>query len=189
MKKLCPTIILVLFLVAVISPLAFAQHGKKSVGAGLELAIPMGDFGDAATMGFGGTAAFQYGFKPNIDLIGTVGYLHWGAKSEFKALDFSWSAIPIQVGGKYFFQPTESRFYVGGLVGFHIFSFKTETINPFTLETSSESTSETKIGLAPLGGYELKVGENMMLDIQARYQFVSDFSYFGLRVGLNMGLK
>lgn len=180
MKRALLGILVLMIVMTLIATSAFAQQGKKAIGAGVELALPMGDFGDAADMGFGATGAFQYGFRPNIDFMGVVGYLHWGGKGDLADLDYSWNAIPIQVGGKYFFQTTESRFYVGGLVGFHIFSFKVR----------SESNSETKMGLAPLGGYELKVGENMMLDFQARYQFVADdLSYFGLRVGLNFGLK
>jgi outer membrane protein W len=157
------------------------------IGGGLELALPMGDFGDAANMGFGFTLAGQYGFRPNIDFMAQLGYIMWSGKDAFE--DYDWSAIPIQFGAKYFFAPSGNRFYVGGLAGFHMFKVKADYNHP-VFGHVEVSDSEAEFGLAPMGGYEMAVGQNMVLDLSARYQFVSDdLSYFGARVGLLYKLK
>lgn len=181
------TIIVILALLVFAAP-AMSQ-GFKGIGGGLEIAMPMGDFGDAANMGFGFTAAAQYGWKPNIDLIAQAGYLTWGGKDVPDGYEFSWSAIPIQVGAKYYFGQTVNRFYAGGLVGFHMFKAKS-TFNHPVLGEIEASVSETKFGLAPMVGYEMKLGEKLMLDLSGRYQFVSDnLSYVGIRAGIIYLLK
>jgi opacity protein-like surface antigen len=180
-------IFVVLALLVLAAP-AMSQ-GFKGIGGGLEIAMPMGDFGDAANMGFGFTAAAQYGWKPNIDLIGQIGYLSWGAKDLPAGFDGSWSAIPIQVGAKYYFGQTANRFYAGGLAGFHMFKVKATVDLPYLGKVSS-SASETKFGFAPMVGYEMKLGQKMMLDLSGRYQFVSDnLSYIGIRAGIIYLLK
>jgi len=166
-----------------------AAPGDKGIGGALEIALPMGDFGDFAGTGIGVTGNFQYGWKPNIDLMAQLGYIKWGGKTITGIGDYSYSAIPIQVGGKYFFTQQANRFYVGGLVGFHMFSSKIDYDSPI-FGTGSSSESETKLSLAPMGGYEMQIGQSMLLDISARYQFVSDdLSYFGVRGGIIYKLK
>jgi hypothetical protein len=166
--------------------LAGVSYAQKPIGIGgaVELGVPMGDFGDAASLGFGFTGNFQYNLNPNMDLIGQVGYLMWGGKDEAPTYDFSWGAIPFQAGLKYFVTQGDSRFYVGGLAGFHNFSYSAEWDDPFFGHIEA-SDSELKFGLAPIGGYEIGLNEKTTFDISARYQFVDDdLSYFGLRGGI-----
>ena len=78
MKKSLLSIALVLGLVST-TLVTNAQNGRFSVGA--ELALPMGDFGDAASTGFGGSVRYEYPVNDNIGLTGTVGYLIFSGKT------------------------------------------------------------------------------------------------------------
>lgn len=174
---------------AVLAALAFctiakAEVGSMGIGGALEIAMPMGDFGDQAGAGFGVTANFQYGWKPNIDLMAQLGYISWGGKS-IGIYDYTIHAIPLQVGAKYYFTQLTNRFYVGGLIGFHRFGITVKHTSYGDI-----SSSDTKFGIAPMGGYEMKIGEKMLLDASARYQFVSDnLSYIGIRAGIIYKIK
>jgi hypothetical protein len=173
-----------LFLAIIALTVQSPAQKPMGVGGALEISLPMGDFGDAAGIGFGITGNFQYGLNPKMDLIGQLGYIMWGAENEPPGYDLGWSAIPFQAGLKYFVTPGDSRFYVGGMAGFHNFSVKVEYTDPF-FGRIDVSDSELKFGLAPMGGYEYMVSEKMLLDFSARFQFVTDdLSYFGLRAGM-----
>jgi opacity protein-like surface antigen len=178
------TAILMILLTAALSTIAMAAVGSKGIGGALEIAFPTGDFGNEAGTGIGVTANFQYGWKPNIDLMAQLGYISWGGKS-IGNYDYSIHAIPLQVGGKYYFTQETNRFYAGGLIGFHRFGI---TIKHTAY--GDISSSDGKFSIAPMGGYEMKIGENMLLDLNARYQIVTDnLSYFGVRAGIIYGLK
>ncbi|MCB0753017.1 MAG: hypothetical protein KDC52_16210, partial [Ignavibacteriae bacterium] len=76
-------------------------QSDMAVGAGLVVSLPMGNFGDAANLGIGGTAAFELKFAPQITGVGHIGYISYGTESEA----VSYSTVPLLVGVKYFFQP------------------------------------------------------------------------------------
>ncbi|HBC45606.1 MAG TPA: hypothetical protein DEO84_02055 [candidate division Zixibacteria bacterium] len=180
------TVFLAVLIALAFCTMAKAEVGSKGIGGALEIALPMGNFGDVAGTGFGVTANFQYGWKPNIDLMGQLGYIKWGGKTAV-GYDYSYHAIPIQVGAKYYFKQETNRFYVGGLVGFHMFGWSAD-YDLLGIHYSG-SSSETKFSLAPMGGYEMKIGENMLFDASARYQIISDVSYLGVRAGIIYKLK
>jgi opacity protein-like surface antigen len=178
------TAIFAIVLALAFSTSAMAEVGSKGIGGALEIAFPMGDFGNQAGTGFGVTANFQYGWKPNIDLMAQLGYISWGGKS-IGNYDYSIHAIPLQVGGKYYFTQETNRFYAGGLIGFHRFGITVKHTS-----VGDISTSDGKFGIAPMAGYEMKIGEGMLLDASARYQIVTDnLSYFGIRAGIIYKLK
>jgi opacity protein-like surface antigen len=188
MKTATVIVALILALAAIGGP-AMAQ-GTKAIGAGLDVALPTGDFGDVANTGFGGVVSFEYGVTPNLNLLANFGYTTWGAKNDLADLNINWNAIPVQFGAKYYFMPMTNRFYVGALAGFHRFSIDVPFYDPSTGMTTTISASDTKFGIAPMAGYELSIGAGMALDLGARYQYVSDkLSYFGGRVGLVYNLK
>jgi opacity protein-like surface antigen len=188
--KTTVTIIGLIMLMSFFSAPAMAVVGQKGLGGALELAFPTGSFGDVAGTGIGITANFQYGWKPNIDLMAQLGFIRWGGKTNGANWDYSYHALPIQVGGKYFFNEETNRFYVGGLVGFHLFRWSFSYDRPYPYGHYSASSSKTEFSIAPMGGYEMKIGESMMFDASARYQIVSDnLSYFGIRAGLIFNLR
>jgi opacity protein-like surface antigen len=175
-----------IFAVVVVIAIAIPTAAQRSTtfGGALEIAMPMGDFDDVADVGVGITGHVQYRWRPDIHWIGQLGFIAWPGPEQF-GIDYGWNAIPLQVGIKYFVSEGESRFYVGGLTGFHLFTFKRPMYNPFTGLWEEDSDSDLEFGLAPMGGYELVVSDNWFVDFSARFQLdTDDLSYFGLRVGL-----
>ncbi len=188
MKSIITTIALFAALTFAASP-AMAQ-GNVALGAGLDAAFPMGDFGDVANTGIGGVVGLEYGLSPNFNLLANFGFTSWGAKDNIINLDVNWSAIPVQFGGKFYPMPLANRFYVGAMAGFHRFSLDVPFYDPYSGITTTISASETKFGFAPMVGYEVGLGPTVLLDLGARYQMVSDdLNYVGLRAGLKFNLR
>ena len=79
------------------------------------------DFGDVAGTGFGGTAQFEMQFMPQLLGTATAGYITWGGKDFRLHSSYSYSAIPILVGAKYYFMPT-GGFYGHGSIRIYFFS-------------------------------------------------------------------
>lgn len=130
-----------------------AQENRFS--GNLELGLPMGDFGDASGIGFGVTLGYELPVGDNLGIIAQAGWMTFAAKDITVDLGafgsttvegVALTAIPIQVGAKYYFTDNQEGFYAGALTGIHLFSAK-----------GSDGT--TDFGVAPLVGYV--VGENI----------------------------
>lgn len=176
-----------------------AQESRFSANA--ELGLPMGDFGDAVGVGFGVTLGYEIPVGDNLGVFAQAGWMTFSAKDITIDLGpfgsttvegVSLTAIPIQVGAKYYFTENQEGFYAGALTGVHLFS-------------SEGSDGTTDFGVAPLVGY--MVGEN--IDISVRYQLLfhsedvttvnpvtftttttsesTTNSYLGLRIGYMFG--
>lgn len=193
MKKTITTIFTVAALIVVTNFNSNAQNGRFSVGA--ELAMPMGDFADAAGMGFGASLRYEYPISDNLGLTGNAGYLMFGKKTfsnGFVEVESKSSMIPVQLGAKYYFSEAQDGFYAGLQLGIH--SFKSEVTIPsytlfgVTIPGSTSSASESKLSYAPEIGYHLA-----NLDLGARYQMVategSTTSYLGIRIAYVFGEK
>jgi len=180
MKRTKVLILMVLGLA--FSTSTFAQNGRFSLGA--ELALPMGDFADFSSIGFGGSLRYEYPVSDNIGLTGTVGYLIFGGKAEgdFDGIDYS--MIPIQIGGKYYFTENQNGMYFGVEVGVH--SLKAEYTEDFGGSEISVSTTSTELSYAPALGYHLA-----NVDIGLRYQMIAtegeSTSYLGIRLAYVFG--
>jgi hypothetical protein len=185
MKKLLS----VFFAVILFAGLLSAQ-GKKSLGVGVNVALPMSSFGDVAGTGFGGTAVFEMEFAPQIVGTGTAGYISWGGK-DFGGYSYSYSAIPILVGVKYFFMPA-GGIYANGQLGFYLFSADVDvpTVSVPGLFTvgGSTSSSSTEFALALGAGYEIPISPTLKADIGASYIIISDFGHIGIRGGVKFGI-
>lgn len=90
---------------------AFAQKGEFS--GGLELGLPMGNFGDAANIGIGASARYEAPIQDKLNWTGNLGYLHFGSKGSGSGVSASYGMIPIQGGIKYYFDKSNSGFYAG----------------------------------------------------------------------------
>ncbi len=172
MKKLA-LVATVVALALLVSFNAQAQ-GKMAGSVGAEILIPMGSFSDAAKLGIGGTAQFEYMLNPNIALTGKAGYITWGAKTGDATLggsdvSASWSGIPILVGGKYYFQPEgKTRFYGQFELGLFLFSFSTKVTIP-NFGTQEYSGSSSEFTIAPAVGVEIPAGPKGAIDVSARF--------------------
>ena len=96
MKKL----ILAGLLVVMLAPAA--QAGGLGITIGIEGAfvLPVGDWGDATGIGFGGMAKGAYNLNEEMSLALRVGYIYHLSK-EVAGMDLSSSELPILVGFRY----------------------------------------------------------------------------------------
>lgn len=190
MKKILLAIVVVFLFVG------FSQaQNKMFLNIGGNLALPMGSFGDFAGTGFGGTAQFELGFMPQMLGTATVGYITWGGKDVTVLggkYSYSYSAIPILVGAKYYFMPA-GGFYGHGQLGLYMFSAEVDmpaiTVQGITVSAGgSSSTSSSEFTFSFGAGYELPLSPTMMLDLSGAYIVISDFGHIGARVGVKFGL-
>jgi hypothetical protein len=179
MKSLLVTILLALTIVGFSN-----AQGKMALGAGVIVSLPMGSFGDAANTGFGGTAAFELGFMPNLVGIGQVGYLTWGTD----AANASFSAVPVLVGVKYFFVPGVG-FYGTGQLGLSFFSVETPSIHiPGVGTVGGGSASESEFTFVVGAGYEVPVSPTFSLDFTGAFNIISDLNHISIRAGGKVAL-
>ena len=178
----------VLFVVFLFAGFINAQ-GKMALGFNAGIALPMGDFGDGYDMGFGGNALFVYHASPNADVTFTAGYLTWSGKD---SSDVTFSSIPVMVGGKYLFGKGKFNPYVVGELGAHFVTVDLPEYE-FLGETYGGSTSETYFGWGAGAGFLYQIGNNMDLDVNARYNSISSeggaSDYVTVMVGLLFGLN
>jgi len=159
---------------------ANAQSGKNQFGIGLEIGLPMGDFGDAFKTGFGGTVKYLHGVGSAGQVSLTSGYQKFGAKDLPSETSASASIIPILLGYRHNF----SGLYLEPQLGYGIYGYKYD----FGGTIGSGSDSEGAFTWAIGAGYAMEQG----LDLGVRYQSASKdgstTSFIGLRVGYNFSL-
>jgi len=158
-------------------------QNKMSLGAGLVVSFPMGDFGDAANTGFGGTAIFELGFMPQLVGVANIGYIVYGTESD--AVDFS--SVPLLFGVKYYFVPGIG-FYGIGQLGLNFFSTTVEIPSVFGYGGGSVSETSTEFTFVIGAGYQLPVGSNIYLDFNGTFNLISDFNNVQLWAGAKFGL-
>lgn len=173
-------------------------QSKITLGVGGTLALPMGTFGDAASLGFGGLVRGEMGFG---SIVGTasLGYLSFPGKdiSEDQGsgvtttYSTSFSAIPILVGAKYSFAP---GFYGSIEAGLNMLSWEAKWETKvggvvYPAGSGSLTGSETKFGFAVGVGYQLSA-----FDISLKYQNLGTpengdaLNFIGVNVIYNFGL-
>lgn len=182
MKKVILVLIVAFFFIGNVN----AQQGKMHVGAGLELALPIGDWSDAAGTGIGGTARFEYAFTEKIVGMVTTGYIAFGGK-DIGDFSYSYSAVPFLPGVKYYFQ---DGLYGMAELGLHFFSFEFDLpsydFGGFSTGGGTSSSSNSEFSLSLGAGYETKISDNLYLDANVKFAIVSNANYLGARVGVKM---
>lgn len=178
---------------AVIAALTFTvnqANAQESFGsAGLEIAIPLGDFSDGGVnFGIGGSGTYEVGVSDNFSALAHAGVIFYatdkietvtGIDQNFmpivEEVDYSVTQIPLQVGGRYYLSAQKEGLFLTGLLGVHITSFS----------IGDESDSNTDFSFAPEVGYFL----NEMISVGVRYQIVSgedaNADYLGIRAAYN----
>lgn len=172
---------------------AMAQSPQISFGA--DIGLPMGDFGEVASLMIGPNVGFEYPMGDKLGLTAQVGYDLVMLKDDAKDAFDKYSIMPLQAGLKYYFQESQKGFYGHAQVGAHNISVTTADIDlgPFG-KVEGKSDSQTNLSWAVGAGYQLE-----KLDIGLRYNSISPDSdapdgtnpatYIGLRVAylLNLG--
>lgn len=190
MKKLA-LVATVVALVMMVSLSASAQ-GKMSVGAGVDILLPMGTMADAYSLGIGGTAQFEYSLTPMLALTGKAGYLTWSAKSQPSGFSSSYGGVPFLVGAKYFFMPEgKLRAYGHAELGFMFGSASSSGTIP-GYGSYSASASSTDFTIVPAFGVEIPAGAKGAVDISARYFLIltsgNSMGNIGIRAGYKMAI-
>lgn len=162
---------------------AFSFNSKAQFGAsvGLEVALPLGDFGNLASFGTGISAGGEFAIGDNIGLTAQIGYIYLlpadGLKSAY--------TMPMQAGFKYYFDSNESGFYGHGQIGVHTTGVTTDDFEFFGVTVPGVSSSSTDLSYAFGAGY--LVSEN--IDLGARYNMIagdgSTLSYISIRAAYN----
>lgn len=153
-----------------LTAMSYAQKGAIKLGIGAEVGLPMGDFGDAAKTGFGGSVKGFYGVSDAGDITLSVGYLSFSSKGGGS----STGALPILAGYRHNF----SGFFVEPQVGYTSFS--------------GGGSSQGGLGWAINAGYGMKsweasVGYNSASTKVSGVTFTN--SWVGVRVAYNFSLS
>ena len=173
---------------------------SPQVSLGVDLALPLGDFGDAYSLGVGPAAGFELPVGDNLGVTAQLSYQFLTVNSDLGDFIKSASMLPVQVGAKYYFMDQQEGFYGHVQLGIHSTSVTSkEQVIPgipgFTQDITipEETTSSTNFSWAIGAGYQLE-----KLDIGLRYNSISPdsdiegaeaSSYIGLRVAylINVG--
>ncbi|HEX2937163.1 MAG TPA: OmpW family outer membrane protein [Bacteroidales bacterium] len=135
---------------------------------------------------FGINVGGKYMLNDNMALGLDLGYQMFSAKEEVDGVSTKFSIIPIAPSFTYYFATEGFKPYVGANVGFYMWKAKAEFMG------ASISTTATKLGFAPVLGFEYALGEKMGLDVNAKYNYIttegSATTYLGINVGLVFGL-
>lgn len=159
--------------------------------AGLEIAIPMGDWAsDIYTFGVGGTGGIEHGLTDQFALTANVGIVFLGLDDPASELIKSSFLIPIQVGARYYLEDQREGLFFEAKAGVHMLSVSTDDIDlgPFgTVE--GESNTETYLSVAPQVGYF--INENISIALRYQLFFISEDTDSGqeAQTGSFIGLK
>ncbi|ATP57261.1 hypothetical protein CPT03_12650 [Pedobacter ginsengisoli] len=150
-----------------------AMTGPK-LGIGAEFAFPMGDFGDAYKLGYGGSLLYQHPVASNLNLTGSAGFINFQSKDLPIVGKINSGFIPVKAGARYF---VAENFYIGGELG---------------AAFSTESGGKTGFAYSPGIGIEFPVSDGGAIELGGRYEGWSykggTNSFIGLRLAYNFGL-
>jgi hypothetical protein len=192
MKKLFLAVVVVALVAAVAAP-SNAQ-GKMDLSVGGDVLLPMGSFGDLYSIGFGGSARFQYNFTPMLSAGATAGYYTWTAKDVAAGLvKPTFSGVPVRVFGKYYFMP-EGKLRVYGIAELGLF-FWSSKVSIAPIQTpigpiggGEFSSTGSDFNYAPGIGVEIPAGK-VVVDGSVRYDGIatsgSSSGSLGFRVGVD----
>jgi len=178
-------------LIAIFSTSAMAQSNQISLG--VDLGIPLGDYGDIASLIVGPTAGFELPVSDNIGITAQVGYQIILVNSDFSDFIASMSAIPFQAGVKYYVADNQEGLYIHAQAGMHAMSVKSEDIDLLGTTIEGETTTNTNFSWAIGAGFQMD-----KLDLGLRYNVISansdvdgasSTSYIGVRAAylINLG--
>ncbi len=167
-----------------------AQSNQLSFG--LDAGLPLGDFGDAASLIIGPSVGFELPVGDNLGVTAQLGYQIVTLKDDNPFID-SWSMIPVQLGLKYYLSEQQLGLYAHGQAGIHSTTIKTADFTILGVTVPGQSDSNTNFSYALGVGYQLE-----KLDIGLRYNAItpdgdapdgtSSSTYLGVRIAYVLSL-
>lgn len=165
---------------------AKAQKGEMQLGAGVDVGLPLGNFGEGYGVGIGASAKGLYGVSDAGQVTLTLGFMRFGMKDGNEFVSGSVGLIPLLAG----YRHTFGNLYAEGQVGLTVvrtsvkFKGSSDTAG---LGGLGGSASDTNLGYGIGGGY---VFDNW--DLGLRFQGVSgdggSLDFVALRVAYNFSL-
>ena len=186
MKKIafCATVIAIVLLM----PMSAKAQGNMSIGAGIDLMLPVGSFGDSWGTGFGGTAEFDYVLNAKFSVTGKIGYLTWSSKNLPTGWSATYSGVPVLAGIKWYpsFIPKGAVRIYGHLeMGIMFGSLSTSGPSGRTYPFAAAGSDFT---IVPSVGVEIPAGPNGNIDISGRYFDISRKGSIGFRAGYKLAI-
>ena len=157
-----------LIVLSLISYGVSAQKGNNQISIGPEVDLPVGTFGDAYKVGFGGTIKGLYGIGSAGQITFTTGYVGFKGKSGLYA-NQKFNIIPLLAGYRQNFK----TLYVEPLLG--LANYKTKV--------TGFSESETRFT------YGVGVGYSGVVDLGLRFQAHEGASLVALRAAYVIKFK
>ena len=160
---------------------------KLGIDAGIQL--PMGDFGKEVNIGFGGELSGKYMVNKNIGVGVGVGYYTFGIKKEVLddgADKGNASILPIIGNFSYYFGKNTFKPYVGADLG--LYMARTSYSGEVDGEKASESSSVSGFGFAPVIGFEYALSKNLGLDVNAKYNYITNIDPKISQPNINIGI-
>lgn len=163
---------------------------RLSLQAGIE--APTGDFGLIATTGYGFTATLEFVQNSPLSFTGSIAYNRWGAKGDLpEGYDFSFTAVPVLVGFRYYLSQGDFHPYLGAELGI-VFTSSDQTRLDEGFRKVTYTTSENNFGFAPLGGFRYHLSSSVDLDMNIKYNIItttgSSTDYLGINAGIQFSL-
>lgn len=175
MKK---SIILSILFISLLSFGTYAQTGKFKINPGLELGMPVGDFSDVTSIGFGATAKGLYEVIEDGQVELTLGYLSFSGKKIEGYKMGNYGVVPIMLGYRHNFD----GFYGEGQLGLASLSYKVPEEEYMGITVGGGKYSSTEFSWAIGAGYVYEA-----FDFSLRYQAIQasggSIGWIGLRVG------
>ena len=112
MKKV---IVLFVTFMAVVTNL---QAQKFTIGAGVNVGLPVGDAADFSSVNVGGELQGECKFNETVSGVFTTGYTHFIGK-DFEGIKFNYGIIPLLAGARFY---PSARFFIGGQLGYAFFT-------------------------------------------------------------------
>lgn len=164
----------ILFSLLMFAGLSFAQQSNRtSLNVGTVVNIPLSDFGDVATTGWGGIAGFQFKIVDHLSATITSGYLGFTEEN-----NYTYTAVPVMAGLKLYMV---QGWYLMAETGWHFYSYDFDPAGTGNILSDNQSEWGYSIGT----GYEFDLQGNIGLDISTKYQYNNNnLSYWNSYIGL-----
>jgi hypothetical protein len=160
------------FLFLLLSTLSLAQNQGISIGGNVY--FPVGDWSDYANTGWGGSASYEHQLSNEVAGVVYSGYTSFSSNANTDV-----TIVPLLVGAKFYFTP-KWDWYIAGLLGVDFITAEASTT--IGGQTYSASSSTTDFAGNINFGYEVKTSDKGAVDLSAGFVYVSDYSYFGMRL-------
>ncbi len=172
--------------IAVLAALTFlsvAASAQIKIGFNGGAMMPMGDFADVASTGFGGSIVGKYMINDQMAAGLNIGYYKMGEEIE----GYENALTPITGNFTYYFGTEGFKPYAGADLGVYMMSFKYSFDYGYGISGDIDE-SESYFGLAPVVGCEYEFSDALALDVNLKYNYIMAEEDAISALGINVGI-